>query len=61
MNALETYCAETGTDPDRLLTWLQTEIPNSPVSDLCKTIGDVWHGDAERAVERIREEKARVV
>ena len=53
MNALEQYCQRTGADASVVLTWLQTGIPDPPVSDLCQTIVDVDSGDAERAVARI--------
>ena len=59
MNALETYCQRTGADPSIVLTWLQTGIPDTPVSDLCQTIAGVDSGDAERAVARILAAKAK--
>lgn len=52
MSALEQYCQRTGADPSAVLTWLQTGIPDSPVSDLCQSIAQVDSGDAERAVAR---------
>ena len=59
MNALELYCAETGADPSVVLTWLQTGIPDTPVSDLCQNIAQVDSGDAERAVARILKAKGK--
>ncbi len=58
-NALQRYCAETGADAEKVLTWLQTGIPNTPVSDLCQNVAGVEPGDAERAVARIQAAKAR--
>lgn len=57
MNALERYCAETGAKPDVVLTWLQTAVTPTPVSDLCQSIAGVDSGDSERAVAVILEAK----
>ncbi len=41
MNSLQRFIADNNLDGNAVLSWLQTAIPNQPVSDICQTPADV--------------------
>lgn len=52
VNALERHIAETGANASVLMDWLQG---HGIISDNCVLPRDVYSGDAEEAVRRIKE------
>jgi hypothetical protein len=59
MNSLTRFIAENSLDGNAVLSWLQTAIPNQPVSDICQTPADVCESDAARALAVMMEHRRR--
>ena len=59
VNSLQRFIADNNLDGNAVLSWLQTAVPNQPVSDICQTPADVCESDAVRAVAVMMEHKRR--
>ena len=59
MNSLERFIADNNLDGNAVLSWLQTAVPDQPVSSICQTPADVCESDAVRAVAVMMEHRRR--